>query len=291
MATKSVLARSDDGTVQLTITIPQTQVAQAREEALRHMSENLEIPGFRKGKAPRDIALKHIEQQKLTEHMLQHLLPEVYAQAVEEHKLRPVLAPRFELVSMDDPSSAEASKDWQVRAITCELPEITLGDYKSSLKGVNIWVPGQDKDKKESTREEKEQKAIQTLLNTAQVAIPKLLVEEEVNHKLAGLMDQLQKLGLTVEQYLASTGKNIEALRAEYTKQAEDSLKLVLLLNKVAEEEKVTVTEAEIEEITKAADNTTKTNGEQREVNPQQKAFIKSVLARRKALDSLVALV
>lgn len=285
METKSVLARSDDGTVQLTITIPQAQIAQAREEALVHMSENLEIPGFRKGKAPRDIALKHIEQQKLTEHMLQHLLHEVYAQAVEEHKLRPVLAPRFELVSMDE------SKDWQVRAITCELPQIDLGDYRANLKTVQIWVPGQDKQKQGPTREEKEQKVIKALLEKAQVAIPKLLVEEEVNHKLSGLVDQLQKLGLTVEQYLASTGKNIEALRQEYTKQAEDSLKLVLLLNKVAEEEKVAVTDSEIDEITKTADNASGQNGEQKEVSNQQKAFIKSVLMRRKALDSLVALV
>ena len=288
--TNSVLARSDDGTVQLTITIPQVQVESSREEALRHMTENLEVPGFRKGKAPRDIALKHIEQQKLTEHMLQHLLPEVYANSVEEHKLQPVLAPRFELISLED------GKDWTVRAITCELPEITLGDYKASLKSASIWVPGQDHSAgsgpaKEPIREEKEQKIIKALLDTAKVQIPKLLVEEEVNHKLSSLLQQLQKLGLTVEQYLASTGKNIDALRQEYTMQAQDSLKIVLLLNKVAEEEKVTVTDSEIEEITKTADNAAHQNGEQQEVNHQQKALIKSVLLRRKALDSLVALV
>lgn len=289
--TKSVLARSDDGTVQLTIAIPQSQISAAREEALVHMNENLEIPGFRKGKAPRDIALKHIEQQKLTEHMLQHLLPETYAQAVEEHKLQPVLAPRFELISMDE------AKDWQIRAITCELPKIALGDYKTGLKSADIWVPGKEKDidkDKEQTREEKEQKAIKALLEKAKVQIPKLLIDEEVNHKLSSLLQQLQKLGLTVEQYLASTGKNMDTLRQEYTKQAEESLKIVLLLNKVAEEEKVTVTDQEIEEINKVSDvsNSNKANnGETASMSAQQKGFIKSVLLRRKALDSLVALV
>lgn len=282
----SVLARQEDGTVQLTITISQEAVQASKEEALRHLVENLEIPGFRKGKAPRDVALKHVETQKLYEHMLQRLLPKVYVQAIEEHKLQPILAPRFELISMDE------NKDWQVRAITCELPQINLENYKETVRAAlaagKIWVPGKNEGKKEQTREEKEQEIIKALIEKIEVKVPKLLVEEEVNHRLSHLLDQVQKLGLTVEQYLSSTGKTVEQVKTEYALQAEDSIKLELILNKIAEEEKLKAEDSEVEEIIKATgDEKLKESLS----SPQQKRLIKGVLLRRKSLDTLAALV
>lgn len=295
MKTKSVLARQDDGTIQLTIAIPEARVAEAKKEALKHIIESLEVPGFRKGKVPEDIAQKHIEKQKLYEHALQHLLPEAYHQAVQEHSLKPIISPRFELLSTDD------DKDWSVRATTCELPEINLGDYKKTISGSksqDIWVPGKDPSSqgssgqaKTTSREEKEQKAIKALIDSVEIKIPRLLVEEEVSHKLSQLLDQLQKLGVTIEQYLTSTGKSVEVLREEYAKQAKDSLKLVLSLNKIADVEKITIEDKEVNEAMSVASSNT-SNGDQKiNVDPQQKLFIKAVLQRRKALDSLVNII
>lgn len=290
--TPSVLARQEDGTIQLAITIPQEVVQAKKEEALRHLVENLEIPGFRKGKAPQDVALKHIETQKLYEHILQHLLPEAYAQAIEEHKLQPILAPRFELISIED------GKDWQIRAITCELPQINLGDYKQAIKGAltskKIWVPrkgdpsaSSGQAKKESAREEKEQEIIRILIEKTEVEIPKVLIEEEVNHRLSRLLDQVQKLGLTIEQYLSSTGKTVEQLKNEYARQAEDSIKLELILNKIVQEEKLEADDSEVEQIiaTTGDEKIKESLG-----TPQQKRLIRGVLLRRKALDRLVSL-
>lgn len=294
---KSVLARQSDGTIQLTITIPQIAVQKARETALSHTLEELEVPGFRKGKVSRDVAMRHIDQQKLYEHTLQHLLPQAYSEAVKEHGLRPILSPRFELLSAEEgsPRFGEAGKDWSIRAITCELPDVRLGDYKkliSDTKAGDIWVPGKDEAKKEEPREEKEQKVIKALVEHTEIQIPKVLLEEEVQNKLSGLLDQIQKLGLTIDQYLSSTGRTIEKLRGEYEAQAEASIKLELALNRVAEEEKVNVTDVEVEQIIQASDGATSKNGEKAKesANPYQKQLVRSVLLRRKALDSLVAL-
>ncbi len=286
---KAVLARQSDGTIQLTITIPQSAVQKARETALSHTIEELEIPGFRKGKVSRDIAMRHIDQQKLSEHTLQHLLPEAYSGALKEHNIRPILSPRFELLSSDE------GKDWSIRAITCELPQVKLGDYKklvSETKAANIWVPGKGEAKKEEPREEKEQKVIKTLVEHTEIQIPKVLLDEEVNNRLSGLLDQIQKLGLTIDQYLSSTGRTIEKLREEYQTQAAASIKLELALNRVAEEEKVQVTEAEIEQIITTTDAAISKNGEKAKESPTpyQKQLVRSILLRRKALDSLVAL-
>ncbi|MDO8504092.1 MAG: trigger factor [bacterium] len=286
---KAVLARQSDGTIQLTITIPQNDVHKAREIALSHTLEELEVPGFRKGKVSRDVAMRHIDQQKLYEHTLQHLLPEAYSEAVREHGLRPILSPRFELLSSDE------GKDWSIRAITCELPEVKLGDFKkliSDAKAGNIWVPGKDEVEKEEPREEKEQKVIKVLVEHTAIQIPKVLLDEEVNNRLSGLLDQIQKLGLTIDQYLSSTGRTIEKLREEYQTQAAAVIKLELALNRVAEEEKVQVTEAEVEQIISATDAATSKNGEKAKepTNPHHKQLVRSILLRRKALDSLVAL-
>ncbi|MBI2268440.1 MAG: hypothetical protein HYU80_03300 [Candidatus Blackburnbacteria bacterium] len=290
VAHKSVLARESDGTLQLTLTIPLNDVAKQREEAVKTLTAKVEVPGFRKGKVPRDVALKHIEKQDLYNQLLGRLLPEAYTKAVEEHGLKPILAPRFELVSLDD------SKDWVVRAVTCELPTVEVGDYKKTVKGnaasTKIWVPGKDGDKddenKEVTREEKEQQALKALIESAQVQIPRLFIEEEVNHKLSRLLEQTQQLGLTIEQYLASTGKTVQDIKGEFAQTAAEAVKLELVLNKIAEEEKITVEEAEIDAIIESTGNE---DTKKALSTPQQRQMINSVLRRRKALDRLVNLI
>lgn len=284
--TTPVIARLEDGTVQITLTIPASKVQEKQELALKHLIENLEIPGFRKGKAPTDVAVKHIEKQKLFEYTLDHLLPEAYSQVVEDYNLKPITNPRFELISAND------NEDWSIRAIICELPIIDLGDYKKTIasarKTNNIWVPGKDKEEKEPANEEKEQLVIKTLLETVEVKIPKPLIEDEVNHRLSQLLDQIQKIGLTIEQYLSSTGKNIDQLRTEYELQANESIKLLLVLNKVAEIENLSTNDSEVEQIFKTSLNAI---GETNEPSAEQRRYIKSILLRRKALDSLTSLI
>lgn len=288
----STLARLDDGTVQITVAIPTAQVETKRAEALKHLVENVEIPGFRKGKVPTDIASKHIDKQKLYEHTLQHLLTETYASVIKEHSLNPIISPRFELLSMED------DKDWSVRVVTCELPRVELGNYKEAVSGSGkaqaIWTPGKDKKKPEITREEKEQLAIKALFDSTDIKIPKIIIEDEVNHKLAQLLDQVQKLGLSIEQYLTSTGKTLEQIKADYSNQSADSLKLMLALNKIAEVEKITVTDQEIKEVIQTSLNSLNPQDEKtREelTSPEQQRLVRGILLRRRVLDSLVNLI
>ena len=287
---KAVLARLDDGTIQLTFTIPYDVVQTTREAVLKELANDVEVPGFRKGKAPLDLAMKNIDRQRLYEHTLQHLLPQHYAKAILEHNLMPVLQPRFELVSVEE------EHDWTIRAVTCELPEIDLGDYKktvSDLKKAEIWTPakGDPKASNEPSREEREQQIINALLESATLSLPRPLIEEEINHKLSQLLDQVQKLGLTVEQYLASTNRTVEQLKQDYASQSQASIKLVLILNRVAEAEKVQVSEAEIEEIANTTASGEGNGHSKTTVSPEQKSLIRAVLSRRKALDSLVNLI
>lgn len=284
VGTKSVLAKLQDGTVQLTLTIPQAAVDKKREESLKKLVAEIEVPGFRKGKVPQDTALKQIEQQKLYEHMLQFLLPEAYSKAAQEHNLRPILAPRFELVSVKD------GEDWQVRAITCELPSVDVKDYKKALKGKGrpkIVLPKNEKSKQsaDTTRAQQEQDVIKILLDTTEASIPDILLEEEVNHKLTGLIDQLQKVGLTIERYLAQTGKTAERVKEEYKRRSQEAIKLELVLNTIARDEQILVGNDEIETVVASM----KDDPGAPQDKEQTRRIVRSVLLQRKTLDKLIS--
>lgn len=284
---KSSLAKSEDGTVQITFTIPYQKIKEAQNEAAKELAENVQIPGFRKGKAPVKKVLESIPQETLTQTALNRLLPKLVADAITEHKIKPIIYPRFELVS------AKENEAWQVRAVTCEFPKINLADYQNAIKGAarakSIWTPGKDdEEKKEPTREEKEQEVIKLLLETVKVKVPKLLIDEEVNSRLANLISRTEKLGLTLESYLAHVGKTPEGIREEYEKQAENALALDLILSKIADEEGIKVKKEEVDEAIKASQADPSVS--KKLDTPEQRRVVESVLTKRAALDSVVSL-
>lgn len=283
-----VLARSEDGSARINISIPWEIIEEKRKEALLELGETREFAGFRKGKAPLDILLKSLSPELVIERALGKILPEKFNEAINEHKLKPISYPRFEILKAKD------NEDWEVAAITCEAPEIDLGNYKDAIRGAvatkSIWTPEKlkkgEKENQELTHEEKEQIAIRTLLASIDFKIPAMLVEEEVNSRLSDLLSRIEKLGLSLESYLASIKKTAEGLREEYTKQATETLKLEFILGKVANDASVVVSEAEIEKfIHDSSSGDSKIEERLRE--PSQKSLIVSILTKRKVIDYL----
>jgi len=274
---KSILARQEDGTIQLTITIPWSVVKKAKEVALEAYLASSQLPGFRKGKAPKKLVEDNLNQDHLREEVLRKLLPEGYVEALKEHALKPILNPKIHVEKLED------DKDWTFTAFTAEAPIITLGDYKEAVKIVTakskIVVPG-----KEQAPANFEDIA-KAILETATVRIPKIIIDQEVDRLLAQTLDEVKRLGLTLDQYLASTGRNTEALRQEYEKKAENDIKLEFLLQKIAEDEKITVEEKEIDEaITQA-----KTDAEKQNLQ-NNRYLLASIIRQQKTLDFLRSL-
>lgn len=271
----SVLAKSEDKTIQITFTIPFALVKKAQTEVIAEYAQEAEIPGFRKGKAPADVVKGKIPVATLIEKSLAKVLPEALGETITQNKIKPAIYPKFELIKAED------NQDWQVRASTCELPEVILGDYKAAMSSI-IKVA-------DMTREVKEQKVITALLESQKINIPKLLISEEVDARLASLLERIEKLGLTLEGYLGSIGKTPENLRSEYETQSENTIALELILNKIAEERKIEITEKQVDEAIAAASADTKLA--EKLNTPEQKRIIRSLLARRAALDYLTGLI
>lgn len=281
----STVAKTDDGTIQITLTIPYKTIAEERAKAVAEAAKDITIDGFRKGMAPLDKVEAKLGEATIVEKTLTRILPEALGQTVEKEKLALALYPKFELVS------AEKDKDWQVRAVSCELPKITLGDYQKEINGTatsaKIWTPekGKPEEKKEISQGEKENLVLTAILKTSEVKIPKLLIAEEVEARLTSLLARLEKLSLKLESYLASVGKTPEGLRAEYEKQVTESITLELALNEIAKKESVEVKETEIEEAIKASLPEVK----EQTISPAQKQMLKGVILRQKTLQSLAS--
>jgi len=281
----SALNRLPNGNIELTITIPWKKVTAAYEKVLENLVKQTEIKGFRKGKAPKKLVEEKVGKETLYEETIKDLIPQVYLEAIKEHKLQPVVNPQLKL------TSAAWGKDWQIIATTCELPEVKLGDYRGEVRKVlaieKIWVPGKDKKEKKPPSEDKLAKIFKTLLETCQIQVPELLIEDEVNRMLSRLIDQTARLGLTVEEYLNSQKKTTEELKKEYRQQAQQTLKLEFILSAIADEQKIQVSDEEVEKMIRALpDEETKKEFQK----PEQKLYLRYLLRKRQVIDSLSSL-
>lgn len=270
----SVFAREGNGNIQITFTIPYPLIKKAQEETIEEMAKDIEIPGFRKGNAPLAKVAEKIPQATLIEHSLGHILPVALGQAIEEHKLKIAIYPKYELIK------ANQGENWEVKAVTCELPEVNLGDYKKLIAG-EVRAASL---KKELTKDEKEQTVIRALTQI-KIDIPQILIEEEATSRLSTLLSRLEKLGVALESYLSSTGKKVEDLRAEYAAGAKEAISLDLILNKVAEAEGLKVEPKEVEQALAVSQATAP-----HEDIEGKKRLLESILKRRHALDFLMSL-
>jgi len=271
----SELERQEKGTIKLTISIPIEDVTKARENVIADTVKEADIKGFRKGKAPRKLVEEKLDLAKIQEEVLKKVLPQAYIKAVEEHKLKPIMNPKIHVEKIDE------DKPWVFSALTCEAPEIDLGNYKENVQKITakskIILPGQEQ-KKEANFDE----IMKALMTSTKTAIPQLMIDHETERMLSQLLDDVKRLGLTLDQYLASTNRTSENLRDEYSQRADNDLKIEFALQKIAEIEKITVDEKEIQEaILKAKDDKERANLE------QNRYLLAGILRQQKTLDFL----
>jgi FKBP-type peptidyl-prolyl cis-trans isomerase (trigger factor) len=276
----SVVAKESNGNIQITFTIPYDLIQKAQEETIEEMAKDVEVPGFRKGTAPLSKVREKIPQNTIIEHSLGHILPKALAETITAEKLKLAIYPKFELIKAD-PDEA-----WQIRGITCELPEVPLGEYKKTIAG-EIRAASL---KKEPTKEEKEGVVIKALIENTKIVIPQVLIEEEADGRLSNLLARIEKLGLTLESYMQSIGKSPESLRAEYSTQAKEAISLDLILTKIAEAEGIKVDPKEVDAAFNMSEASRPEKSEHPEDTENRKRLLESILRRRKALDFLTNL-
>lgn len=122
---KVTTEKPEPGVATLTIEIPAEDLDRAVDSAWRRVSSRVNIPGFRRGKAPRPLVERHVGSAAIDEEALRRLLPETYDQAVQESGLFPIDRPNFEIVQL------ERGKPLVYKATVPLRPTVEIGDYKS----------------------------------------------------------------------------------------------------------------------------------------------------------------
>lgn len=277
------LSVTDDGTIQITFSFPFLVITEAQDKVLLEEAKNVEVAGFRKGTAPIDKVKEKIPAENLIQHTLSHLLPNALTHVLTQEKLEIAIYPKFELIS------ANPNEDWQIRAVTCKLPVVEVGDYK---KAIELSVKESkskksEKDVKELSVDEKQNIVLDTLIKTATLSIPKLIVEDDVNARLSNLLERVERLGLNLENYLSSIGKTPQGLREEYEKQSQDSIAIELILNKIADNEKVEITDKMLTDAISASKSDPILSKELEK--PEKQKVLSSILRRQETLKKLIA--
>ena len=111
--------------VTLTIEVEAAEVSKAVERAVKRLANRVNIPGFRKGKAPRKIVESNVGMDALLQEAFDLIAPKAFSDALDEQKIDPVTRPDIDVVTLED------GKDLVFKATVTPRPEVKLGEYKN----------------------------------------------------------------------------------------------------------------------------------------------------------------
>ena len=406
----------------LTIEMEPAEVEESLEKSYNRLVKKTNIPGFRKGKAPRDILERYIGKEKLLDDAIEHLLPQAYEKAIKEQEIEAIAQAHVQIAQTDpvvfkatvplrptielgdyhnikvEPRPIEVTEDdvnavieqlrhqratWEPVERPIDFSDLVVLNITSTIDdkpfinriGVQYQVlhdspfpaPGfaeqiagmkRDEEKEfklqfpedktedelagkepafkvkvteikqeilpelddefakgistdfetlaslrervsadmkleaeERAKRDFEERAIEAVVDIAQLEFPPILVEVEIDRLLREQMRQWQMDSKRLEEYLKSTNKTAEEMREEMRPLATKRTMRSLVLGRIAEEEKIEVSDTEIkDEIENMMRNATENKDELQKFlgSSQAHESIKQLLMTRKTVQRLV---
>lgn len=170
---KKTIKKLPKSQVSIEVSLPHENLNIYREKALKAMAEHMELPGFRKGKAPHHMVEKNLKPMALLEEMAQHAISEHLPKILVEEKIDAIGRPMITITKLAEGNPLEFT------ATVDTFPEVELSDYKKIAAKIN-------KEKKDiEISDEKLDKAI-IELKKARAHAEKVHDEEtgeEINHE------------------------------------------------------------------------------------------------------------
>ena len=151
----TTIEKQPENIVKVDIEIPAKDAVDFYNDAARKLSQYVNIPGFRKGKAPRNIVEQHIGEERIKHEALENALPRIFSEVIKENNFDVVTQPYVESYDY------KIGEDLKITAKMELRPEVTLGQYK----GLTIDVEGY------KTPEDALQKSIDGLLKQHSTSI------------------------------------------------------------------------------------------------------------------------
>lgn len=252
---KTTIQKLPKSQVELRIEVSPEEFQVFFEKAILNLGKDLEIEGFRKGHAPKEIIEKEIGQEKILKEAAEDCIRENYVKAVrqlaEENKIESLGQPEIEILKL------ALGNPLEFRAKVSVLPEVKLPDYKqiaSQVKKREVRVTNEEIERLRAEKEriEKERRRAEILEKIAQsseMEIPEILVESEKSRMLENLKQQVSlMLRIGFEEYLKKINKTEEELLSSFLEEAQRRVKNSLVLKEIEKRENIEVPEKELQE-------------------------------------------
>ncbi len=138
---KTTVKNLSDTKVELTITLGAKELQDAEQVALTKLAKNMKVPGFRAGKVPVSVAMKHVDPNALGQQTLDDALSKAVSEAFVSEKIQALDRPAVEVKKFVPGKELEFTAESEI------LPKVTLGDYKKlSVKKPKVTVAAKDVD-------------------------------------------------------------------------------------------------------------------------------------------------
>lgn len=122
--------------VKLTVEVPFEELKPEIDKAYKALAQQVNIPGFRKGKAPRQLIDARVGRGPVLEQVVNDMLPTRYQQALEENEITPLGQPEIDITKLEDGEAIEFTAEVDIR------PEIEVPDFSE----ISVTVPALQSD-------------------------------------------------------------------------------------------------------------------------------------------------
>jgi FKBP-type peptidyl-prolyl cis-trans isomerase (trigger factor) len=330
---KSEFKKLGGGEVSITGEIPTEQFANYRPQAVKNITEHIEIHGFRKGRVPENIIVQKLGEEKILYEMAELALNHSYPALLAEHNINPLGRPVISItkiakgnplgfsitvavvpeVKLPDYKKIAASiateKEGAIEVSEKEISEAIENIRKQTAKqiGGDGELPAFDdkfvkklgnytnvadftvklkdhltREKTDLARSKKRMKIIDRILAGTEIAVPRIVVEEELNKMVVQFKGDIVHMGARFEDYLKHIGKTEEDMRKEFAPDAEKRSKIEFVLHKIASEEKIVPSAEEIEK------ETAHILEHHKDVDPvRARAYVTNIITNEKVLQFL----
>lgn len=308
------IKKLDKSQIEITGSVPCEIWEKYRENAVKNLSENISIDGFRKGMIPENVLISKIGEMAVLDEMAELAIPPAYVSIIIDNKIDAIGKPSVQITKLAKGNPLE------FRIVTAIIPELTLPEYKD-IASKEVTKAGKEKievsdkdvedaileirksrasheghDHEKMTPEEHEKAILDSLpefndefvrglgddfksvddfkikvremigenkkreakekmririsdalVDAIKLELPDVLVESELNRTEAQFKDDVERMGVKMDDYLKHAKKTIEDVRKEWRPYAEKKARLQLILNAIAAKEKISPDNNEIE--------------------------------------------
>ena len=135
---KTTIEKQPENMVKVEIEVPAKDAVNYYNNAAKRLAQYVNIPGFRKGKAPRNIVEQNIGEERIKHEALEGALPKIFFEVIKENDFDVVAQPYVESYDY------KIGEDLKITAKIELRPEVTLGEYKGLTLDVDAYKIPED---------------------------------------------------------------------------------------------------------------------------------------------------